>query len=130
MRLRWSMVGLLIFAGCTGATVEQRPVDATRQRLIALGQAYVQTFAKGKAPTKLADLEPALKALGDPDELARSPRDGQPFVILWGTRFTEPDAKIYMHEQSGKGGTRFVLLTDGSSFEVSEERFQNMPKVK
>lgn len=120
---------MLALAGCS-PTVENRPVDATRQRLIALGQAYGQTVAKGKSPTKLADLEPALKALGDPDELSKSPRDGQPFVVLWGTRFTEPTPMIYMHEQDGKNGSRYILMTDGGCFEVSDERFQNMPKVK
>ena len=127
---RLSILGMLVMAGCTTPTVEQRPIDQTRQRLIALGQAYAQTLAKGKMPSKLADLQPALKSLGDPDELSTSPRDGQPFVILWGTRFTEPEARVYMHEQTGKSGSRFVLLTDGSSFEVSDERFQTMPKVK
>lgn len=129
MNPRWSIFVVLVLSGCGGA-VENHPVDPTRQRLIALGQAYGRVVSKGKTPAKIADLEAELKTLGDPEELTKSARDGQPFVILWGTRFTEPEAKMYMHENEGQGGKRFVLMTDGASYEVSDERFQTMPKVK
>lgn len=126
--LRFALV-LALLAGCSPA-VDQRPVDPTRQRLFALGRAYGESLAARKTPASLADLAPYLKEAGNPDELSTSPRDGQPFVILWGTRFTEPQPTVYIHEKTGAGGTRFVLMTDGAAYELSEEKFQQSPKVK
>lgn len=120
---------LLLVAGCSNA-VDQRPVDPTRQRLFALGRAYGEALAARKTPASLADLAPYLKEAGDVGELSKSPRDGQPFVILWGTKFTEPQPSIYIHEAAGVGGTRFVLMTDGAAYELPDEKFQKMPKVK
>lgn len=130
MTSRWLLIALVTLTGC-GGEVDNRTVDPTRGRLIALGQAYGRHLAtKGKVPTKLADLEPELKELGNPEELSKSARDGQPFVILWGTRFTEKEAKIYIHEKEGQGGKRYVLMTDNATLEVPDDRFQTMPKVK
>ena len=130
MTSRWLSIALITLTGC-GGEVDKRTVDPTRQRLIALGQAYGRHLAtKGRPPSKLADMEPELKELGNPEELSKSARDGQPFVILWGTRFTEKEAKIYMHEKEGQGGKRYILMTDGATLEVPDERFQTMPKVK
>src|SRR5436190_13991851 len=113
MSPRWPLLAFLVVAGCSNA-VDVRPTEPTRQRLIALGRAYGQTIGRGKTPATLADLEPALKEMGNPDELTKSPRDGQPFVILWGTKLTEAESKVFMYEKEGRGGTRFVLKTDGA----------------
>jgi len=99
------------------------------QRLQAVARAYGRALASGKTPTKLTDLEVYLKEDGDPAELTRSSRDQELFVILWGTRFTEPEPRIYAHEKTGKDGKRFVLMTDGAVYELTEEKFRATPKV-
>lgn len=128
--LRTSALALLLLAGCSGSAVDTRAVDPTQERLVVLARAYGRAAGDGKAPKSFADLAPFLETPAAIDEISRSPRDGKPFVVLWGTKFTDPQPKVYIFETDGKNGHRFVALTDGGTREVSDEQFQTMPKAK
>jgi hypothetical protein len=49
-------------------------------------------------------------ATGDPEQYLRSPRDGQPYVIIYGTAL-DPDGRsiILAHEKDGAEGKRYVI---------------------
>jgi hypothetical protein len=49
-------------------------------------------------------------ATGDPDQYLRSPRDGQPYVVLYGAAL-DPDGRniIFAHEKDGVEGQRYVI---------------------
>jgi hypothetical protein len=59
-----------------------------------------------------------LQELGDCEEVLRSPRDGQLYVILWGIGFAQ-DARdpkppaIIAYERHGANGKRYVLTVMG-----------------
>lgn len=120
---------LVCLTGCGGG-VQERKVDPTAARLTSLGQAYGRVVGANKAPRSLADLDKHLKEMGDPAELSQSPRDGKPFVVAWGSRMTDPEPAVLAHEADGVGGRRFVLMTDGAVYELSDADFQKKPKAK
>ena len=84
-------------------------------RLQAINGAYMKTTQKlGRPPKNAEELRPALQESGDPDELLRSPTDGQEFVIVWGVdprREMPKDGKlpILIYEKTGSSGKRHVL---------------------
>ena len=109
-----ALAGLLA-AGCTPAEIRaQKPMDPAMERLLAVSFAYGQFHqAKGREPRGPDDLRGLLAA----DALV-SPRDGEPFVILWGAEFMPPlgqDARrpILAYEKRGRDGSRYVLTALG-----------------
>ena len=62
----------------------------------------------------LEEIKPHLATLGDPEVLLVSPRDGQPYVIVWNIDVenapTDPPT-IYAFEKVGAEGKRYVLST-------------------
>ena len=54
------------------------------RNLRSVAKAYSVTATRVRPPTCVEDIMPVLKEIGDPGELLRSPRDGQPYVIVWG----------------------------------------------
>jgi hypothetical protein len=131
---------LVLLCGCSSSP-EPLPVDETVRRLRDLGQAYGQfTVDHQRPPQNEKDLRRQLEKmkLGKPDELLRSPRDGQPFVIVWGfdvrqsgagqegagNKLTADQAgAIYMYERQGSGGERYVLYTHGSAVKLTAADF-------
>jgi hypothetical protein len=118
-------------AGCSSSARRvERPDDPTRDKLDAIMVAYKQfTAAHNQPPANAEELKPFLKAAGKPDELLQSPRDGQPFVILWGVDIRRrPDwAKnrpVRAYEQRGGEQGRYVLSIHGQVELVSEQDFR------
>jgi len=102
-----------IVVGCSGKPVDQ-PQSPTEDRLYTFGKAYIQASSQlGRGARNLAEIKTYLPA-NAPDDLLRSPNDGENFVILWGVDFNKlppgPDPfYVGAYEKTGKGGRRYVL---------------------
>jgi hypothetical protein len=107
---------LVCSPGCSSPVKEVDIGDIGALRTIA--SAYSKAAAKtGRPPTKPADLKPFLPEGADIEQLMSSTRDGQPYVILWGTDPRPGKAGVAPvvigYETLGKNGTRFVFLDMG-----------------
>jgi hypothetical protein len=45
----------------------------------------------------------------DPEQVLRSPRDGQPYVVIYGARLDPYGREILAYEQEGADGNRYVI---------------------
>jgi hypothetical protein len=106
------MAALTLGAGCG-----ERPIanlEDTR-RLGAIQYAYQEAIRNLRRPPRgLEEIKPHLATIGDPEVLLVSPRDGQPYVIVWNIDVenapTDPPT-IYAFEKVGAEGKRYVLST-------------------
>jgi hypothetical protein len=123
---------VLTAAGCgvSGPVVAvNRNSDPTRDRLIQVGYAYRESYARtGRPPKSLNDLRPIMKEAGTPEEALVSPRDGKPFEVVWGTECVEiPEQEkafmLLVYESVGQNGTRYVLWNVGMTAMLSAEEF-------
>jgi hypothetical protein len=99
--------------------------------LSTINGAYLKAIKKlGHPPKKREDLVPFLEEFGDPDEILKSPSDGQPYVIVWGLdvmRLQERGVPtVVAFEKNGKDGKRYycnglVVL------QVNDEEFRKLP---
>lgn len=104
-------------------------------RLGAIQYAYQKAAQKlHRPPAKLEEIRPYLTELGNPEELLVSPRDGKPYVIVWGfdrEKAYGPDNPVWVYEQDGAQGERIVLTLLGI-MPMSDAEFakQKLPKPK
>ena len=121
-------------AGCGSAAnngEDAPPPTECQKRLIAIGKAYVGASAKNNRPPRnAADLLPFLKEAGKPDELLKSPDDGQNFEIVYGSSIlalkeTGSDVPIVAYERTGKNGQRNVLRGNRETLLMSESELKS-----
>jgi hypothetical protein len=99
--------------------------------LQSINGAYVKTTQKlGRPPKDAQEIRPALQEIGDPDQLLRSPSDGQEFVIIWGVdpRVQMPkDGKlpVLAYEKKGSGGKRYVLQMPTMITTLTDDELRN-----
>jgi hypothetical protein len=130
------MVGLAVCLPCTGGCNSSAPIvvinknsDPTRDRLIHLGYAYREAVTRtGRLPKNIDDIRPIMSETSVTNESLVSPRDGQPFEVVWGTAcivMPEPNQNpsLLIHESVGKNGTRYVLWNFGTTEILSDEEF-------
>lgn len=127
--------GLVFGLGCSSSASRRAAEDlADAENLTKIERAFDRAFQKLDQPPANADqLKPFLREFGDPDALLRSPRDGQPYVILWGVNFrkgsfAEPWT-IIAHEKDGAEGKRSVLTIMGVR-SMSDEEFAKASFIK
>jgi hypothetical protein len=104
----------LALTGCTARKVDY-PLEPAEDRLYKLGKAYLQAgYRLGRPPQGAEDLKPNLE--GDtPEGVLRSPRDGEPFIVLWGIDYNAlaPQPRdpftVAAYEKTGVDGKRYVL---------------------
>ena len=105
---------LLVLAGCSSSPAVKP--DET-QNLRKIQTAYDAAARQlGRPPANLDELRPHLASLGDADAILRSPRDGQPYVIVWGVdprqaRTMPPPLVAY--EKAGANGKHYALTVMG-----------------
>ena len=126
-------VGLLIVAahGCRpqDSVVVRNPMDPAQERLLELVNAYWQYNISNRVPPRsAADLEPILRERGIEDDVFRSPRDGELFVVCWGTNAVRPIQgtaahPILAYEKAGRDGGRFVVLAERKVELLTEDEF-------
>ncbi len=116
-------------AGCGDSPrVVETDVPEAQSRLMAINLAYMRFLEQqGRPPSNEQELRSQFSE-GNPDEILRSPRDGQPFVICYGVNIFGdlPWAKstpVLAYEQQGDG-SRWVLSIPGGVFELDEAEFQ------
>ena len=122
------VVVLVAMAGCGGQSaesVEKRGESSENFRVIET--AYRAALAKtNRAPKNREELTEYLPTGTDAEQLFVSPRDDQPFVIIWGTDLTalmtNPRPVVYGYEADGADGNRFVLTSMGV-MELTDEDF-------
>ena len=123
---------LLLVTGCTGSPREVNvAIDKTQESLLHIGHAYSRYLDSAKRPpTSAEQLKPYLKEFGNPDELFRSTRDGEPFVICWGVDLSAPPAwaapgstPVIAYEKRGSEGQRYVLTTMGNAMLLTDADF-------
>src|SRR5262249_48330528 len=96
-----------------------------KANLSTIGRAYYAATEKmGHPPANEEQLRPFLRALGDPAEILRSPRDGEPYVIVYGFDTRKPfdmPPPIWGYERQGADGQRYVITVMGVNLMTDEE---------
>lgn len=122
---------VLSAAGCGGSTepkVVQTEAPEAQTRLMAINNAYTQFLEQHQRPPRNEkELRQALTE-GNPDEVLRSPRDGEPFAICYGVDLFGPlewahSTPVLAYEQRGDG-SRYVLSIPGGVFLLDEQEFK------
>jgi hypothetical protein len=123
-RYKWAAGAVVGFVmclgglGCGGGDTKVEPTEApiSYQRLRAIQRAYMQATRELQRPPQNAqDILPYLhyKGEGGPAALLRSPDDGEPYQIFWGTDPLRPredgQLPILACEQRGKDGARYLM---------------------
>ncbi len=123
---------LLVGLTCTGCSERPRKVEENQaaHRLRKIAHAYDIGLLSGRMPRSAEDLKPLLKQASpteDPEDMLRSPNDGESFEIMWGVnldRQTELDL-ILAHEKKGKDGKRYVLTVARLVSQMGDADFEN-----
>ncbi len=126
--------------GCGGAKRQAREISESNLKPLAIlygqyisqhrgqppgNEAQFKAFIKSLPPARLA----ALTENRDADGLFLSPRDGKPYVVLYGRSKGAADpgaARVVAYEQEGSGGKRLVANSMGAIDEVDETAFRQM----
>lgn len=104
---------LLASLGCSGKPVTKENPAGDRLRRIL--QAFdVVVYEKRRGPKNADEIKPFLKGptgKDNPDEVLKSPNDGELFEIAWGTNLeTVADSNmIVVQEKKGSGGVRYGI---------------------
>jgi hypothetical protein len=119
---------LQLAAGCTSSSQ-----TSTQSNLAILAKNYgmYQAQNQGQTPPDekkfkefIQKQDPAAKV----DELFTSPRDGQPYVILYGKKAAVPDPQkgmpIVAYEKVGVGGKRLVARSTTQVEEVDDAKLR------
>jgi hypothetical protein len=124
--LLWAVV---VAAGCSGAPKSTEDENTTDLREIA--KAYSVTISAHRRPPKsldeiksvLADLHEA-NLVGKPEDVLKSSRDGQPYVIILGADLgATRSGEVLAYEKKGAGGKRYVLSMDFNVGQISDADF-------
>jgi len=125
----WRWIGLLLIilvSGCSGDSDEVTPEAEVGENFSTIADAYLLATEKNRQPPKgPEELKPFLPQDVDQDTLFRSVRDGEPFVIIWGTDPHEGmdlNPLVIGYEKEGEGGDRFVFTVVGV-MQMTDEEF-------
>jgi len=125
----WWLLVLGAFVGCRPETRITEEGSET-QYLRNLVAAYMQTATDlGRMPRSIVEIKPALKCLGDPEQLVRSPRDGQIYVLVTGGQLDghrSETSAVLAYERAGVDGSRLVVDSQRRVWEVTEEEFAKL----
>ncbi len=117
MNARWTLIVVaLTLSGCSHVGGgDERPLMPVEDHLLKIGLAYANaTRHLGCAPKGLAEIRPYFDG-GAADQIARSPNDGEEFVVLWGVDYNKLPPRrddpytVAAYEKHGAEGKRYVL---------------------
>jgi hypothetical protein len=142
----WTLFGLagiaFLAAGCR-KKVEQH-ADEAKTRITRLGTLFgrYSSLHQGVGPpdekafkefirSMPADQAQSISGLDQSkvDDLFVSPRDSQPYVILYGTMMSAPGpegAPLIAYEKVGSGGKHYVYISPGKVEEVDDARLNEL----
>jgi hypothetical protein len=123
--------------GCASREEAAQEVSTLKPLVILYGQ-YVGQH-RGQPPASEAEFKKFVESQGadtlrsfgvaDADDLWVSPRDGQPYVVLYGPVAGPPGPggqPVVAYESVGVGGKRYVASSLGAVEEVDEARFREL----
>ncbi len=115
--------------GCSqGQVVTELPPQ--EQNLRYLVMAYTQAATDlGHSPSSAEELKPFLKDFGDAETLLKSPRDGQPYVIVGGldrAAAAQGGPSILAYEREGVNGVRKAVDMRMVVRDLSAEEFAKL----
>jgi hypothetical protein len=122
------LLGSLLTAGCSSSSNQGPPWNAGQAALAKVVDAYVNAQQRlNRPPRGVEDLRSHLA--GNPDEALRSPVDGEPYVIVWGTDVRTPTISgdtlpIFIYERKGKDGRRHAADVMLGMPVLSEQEFR------
>ena len=130
------VLSCLLAGGCgPGTAPPPAPQEVHLKQLAILYGKYTGRH-QGQGPKSEDDFKAFIKKLppadlagADPnniDALFTSPRDGQPYKVLYNVRMASPGpqgAPVIAYEQTGEGGRRYVADALGGVQELDEEAF-------
>jgi uncharacterized lipoprotein len=118
------LLAILALVGCSEAPKPKR--DPAHYNLYRIAQAY-ERASVNHPPQSVEQIKKILRECYPPDEaesILRSPRDGEPYVIIAGSRFdVESDGIILVYERRGSEGKRQVLTTARRYALLTDEEF-------
>jgi hypothetical protein len=132
-----ALIGLAL-AGCGGAGAPRGDDAQARRQLSAVSALYGEYLQlhNNVPPKDQAAFHSFLNENGGSrlklynadsvDQLLKSPRDGQPFLVVVGKRLAPPDSPgtpWAAHEQTGVDGKRLAVQVRGATEELSPEQF-------
>jgi hypothetical protein len=116
-----------LLSGCASEeTFQEEPVKAHLRQIC---KAYFMHINFHRRPPNAQQLPAVMDDLhkldmGAPAEKALvSPRDKQPFVIIYGADVTEPSSSILAYEQQGADDGRWVVLMNAEIKLLSKDEF-------
>jgi hypothetical protein len=120
----------LLLPGCSSKSPEPTE-DAGLVRLRTVGLAYrIHFFHFNRPPRSERDLRRTFTELGvqgaepDLEEQLRSPRDGQPYVVIYGVPLdSDYRSTVLAYEQNGSGGSRYVFTQSGDIKLLADAEF-------
>jgi hypothetical protein len=125
------LVGLLS-VGCAEKSKTATGDAAERLRRLAVYYLMHAGRYQGNGPASEQKFKAFIKQNAPPnmnvDELFVSPRDGQPYVIIYNVRPGIPssDSPVIMYERTGEGGTRQIARSSGAVQVVAEAEFEKL----
>jgi hypothetical protein len=123
-------IGLTFFAaaGCSPpAPPQEDPAVVNLRKIVQAYDAAEYRLHRGpRSEEELRRFFAEAGATGDPDQYLRSPRDGQPYVVLYGAAL-DPDGRniILAHEKEGVEGKRYVITLSRDVKLFTEGEFAN-----
>jgi hypothetical protein len=117
-------------AGCSSKPPRPEE-DPGLVRLRTVGLAYrIFFFHYNHPPRSEHDLRRTFTGLGvqgaepDIDEQLRSPRDGQPYVIIYGVPLdSDMRSTVLAYEKDGSGGSRYIFTQSGDIKTMTDAEF-------
>jgi hypothetical protein len=131
--------------GCAPTGAPPQKLEPTRENLLLIAEGYRKAeVALKRAPKARADIAPFMDS-EDPDSVFVSPRDHQPYVVLWGTETMKmgsgspvpppkvekdkarqyiPPSPMLAYEKTGAEGKRYVLFALGNIIPLGEDDFK------
>jgi hypothetical protein len=128
----WLFLVATPLAGAVGCSSAVQPrEDETTMDLRHIARAYgVIQSAHNRPPKDVDEIKAILTDLhagqlsGPPDEVLTSARDGQPYVIVLTVNLgSAPGNDIFIYEQVGKDGSRYVMTTALEVRQVPDAEF-------
>jgi hypothetical protein len=124
-------------AGCGKSETNVVALSASEKNLANIVLAYMDAHEElHHNPKNAEELKPFLKRFGDPDQILKSPSDGEPYVIVWGTDTSRGGPTPYQqmfpifgYERKGSGGKRAIVDVRGRPLTIPAEDFTKLTFV-
>ena len=129
-------VGLAMWPALMGCAEKPKVQEnKAADHLRKIGQSFDMAQYGGGAPKSAEDIKPFLKQLSpneDPEDMLRSPNDGEPYEIIWGVNLEKQTefGAIFAHEKKGVDGKRYVISVARIVTQMSDAEFQGATFAK